>query len=88
MNGSPQRLNLGLEAQLLEQLCTVEDDIAAIALDMPSEIVDAFAEHAIEEILIVFAQHTHGPGAPGLYMALSAHLREGVQRRLDDLRDL
>jgi len=87
VNGSPQRLNLGLEAQLLEQFCTVEDDIAAIAMDMPSEIVDAFAEHAIEEILVVFAQHTRGPGAPGLYMALSAHLREGVQRRLDDLRN-
>jgi hypothetical protein len=88
VNGSPQRLNLGLEAQLLEQLCTVEDDIVATAMGMPSEIVDAFAEHAIEEILVVFAQHTHGAGAPGLYMALSAHLREGVQRRLDDLRDL
>ena len=88
MNRFPQRLSRGLEGQLLEQCCALEHDIAAIAMDMPSEIVEAFAENAIEEILVVFAQHTRGPGAPGLYMALSAHLREGVQRRLDDLRDL
>ena len=87
MNQYPESVNVSLEAQLLEQCCTFEDDIAALALSMPSEIVDAVAEHAIEEVLVVFAQHTRGPGAPGLYMAVSAHLREGVRRRLDDLRN-
>jgi hypothetical protein len=87
VNGSPERLNLSLEAQLLEQCSTFEDGIAARATAMPSDMAEAFAEHAIEELLVVFAQHTRGPGAAKFYMALSAHLREGVRRRLDDLRN-
>jgi hypothetical protein len=85
VNGFPERLSLSLEAQLLEQCSTVEDGIAAVAMTVPSEIMEAFAEHAIEEVLVVFAQHTRGPGAAKLYMALSAHLRDGVRRRLDEL---
>jgi hypothetical protein len=87
MNRSGGRLSLSLEAQLLDQCSVFEEGIAALAVAMPCEIVEAFADHAIEEVLIVFAQHTRGPGAAKLYMALSAHLRDGVRRRLAELRD-
>src|SRR3954465_15629511 len=87
MSASSERLSHSLEAQLLEQCWAFADGIAAHAISMPSETVEAVAEHAIEEVLVVFAQHTRGPGAARFYTALSAHLREGVRRRLDDLRN-
>ncbi len=85
MKSPPDRLALALEGQLLQQCCAFEDGIAALASAMPLEIVEVFAEHAIEEILVDFAQRTRGPGAARVYMALGAHLRDGVRQRLDDL---
>ena len=86
MNGRPERLSLALEAQLLQQCCAFEDGIAALALAVPPDVVEAFAEQAIEEILVDIAQRTSGPGAARVYMALGAHLRDGVERRLEELR--
>jgi hypothetical protein len=72
---------------LLEQCGAFEDSIAALAVAMPTEIAEAFTERAIEEILVDFAQRTRGqPAAVSVYMSLGAHLRDGIQRRLDDLR--
>jgi hypothetical protein len=76
VNGSPERVNLSLEAQLLEQCCKFEDAIAARAIDMPSHMAEGFAEHAIEELLVVFAQHTRGPGGPPASTWPSAHTSE------------
>jgi hypothetical protein len=86
MNRPRERLSSALETQLLEQCCAFEDGIAALAAAMSPEVVEAFAEQAIEEILVDFAQRTSGPGAARVYMALGAHLREGVERRLEELR--
>ena len=86
VNPPRERLALALDAQLLEQCCAFEDGIAALILAMPPDVVEAFAEQAIEEILVDFAQRTSGPGAARVYMALGAHLRDGVERRLEELR--
>jgi hypothetical protein len=53
---------------------------------IPPAVVDIFIERAIDEILVKFARSTTSPAAPIIHAALGRHLREGVQRRLDDLR--
>ena len=70
MNSPRERLASALETQLLEQCCAFEDGIAALATAISAEV----------------AQRNSGPGAARVYMALGAHLRDGVERRLEELR--
>ena len=75
-----------LERQLLSEVSVLETAIAGWAVAMPPAVVELFIERAIDEILVDFARSTRGPGAPMVHAALGRCLREGVQRRLDDLR--
>jgi hypothetical protein len=54
---------------------------------MPPELVETFTEQAIDEVLVDFARSTRSPRAALVHIALGRRLREGVRRRLDELRD-
>ena len=75
-----------LEGELLREFCAFETAIARWALAMPPAAVELFIERAIDEILVDFARSTRSPAAPMVHAALGRRLREGVQRRLEDLR--
>ena len=81
--------NIDLDAlgrQLLSEVCIFETAIARLAVAVPSAMMDRFIERAIDQILVNFARSTTGPGAPMVHAALGRRLREGVRRRLEDLR--
>ena len=81
--------NIDLDAlgrQLLSEVCVVETAIARLAVAVPPAVMDLFIERAIDQILVNFARSTRGPGAPMVHAALDRRLREGVRRRLEDLR--
>ena len=89
MNGSSDhhehRLAL-MGIQLLAEFRAFEDAIVAMAATMPPDHVEAFTELAIDEILVDFARSTRSPEAPRVHIALGRRLREGVRRRLDELK--
>jgi hypothetical protein len=88
MNGSSDAdgpRTLSLELQLLEEFRAFEDAIAAMAAALPPNVVEDFAERAIDELLVDFARATRSPQAPKIHMALGKHLRAGVRRRLNEL---
>ena len=74
-----------LEGELLTEFCTFETAVARSAVARPLAVVELFIERA-DEILVAFARSTSSPAAPMVHAALGRRLREGVQRRLDDLR--
>ena len=73
--------------QLLDEFRTFEQTVAAMAATMPPELVETFTEQAIDEVLVDFARSTRSPRAALVHIALGRRLREGVRRRLDELRD-
>ena len=75
-----------LEGQLRSEFGAFETAVARWALAMPPAVVEIFVERAIDEILVEFARSTTSPAAPMVHAALGRRLREGVQRRLDELR--
>jgi len=75
-----------LEGELLTEFCTFETAVARSAVAMPLAVVELFIERAIDEILVAFARSTSSRAAPTVHAVLGRRLREGVQRRLDDLR--
>ena len=75
-----------LEGQMRSEFGAFETAVARWALAMPPAVVDIFIERAIDEILVEFARSTTSPAAPIVHAALGRHLRERVQRRLDELR--
>ena len=77
---------VALEGQMRSEFGAFETAVARWALAMPPAAVEIFIERAIDEILVEFARSTSSPVAPMVHAALGRHLREGVQRRLDELR--
>ena len=77
---------VALEGQMRSEFGAFETAVARWALAMPPAVVEIFVERAIDEILVEFARSTTSPAAPMVHAALGRHLREGVQRRLDELR--
>ena len=77
---------VALECQMRSEFGAFETAVAKWALAMPPAAVEIFIERAIDEILVEFARSTSSPAAPIVHAALGRHLREGVQRRLDELR--
>ena len=75
-----------LEGELLTEFRKFENAVARSAVAMPLAVVELFIERAIDEILVAFARSTSSAAAPMVHAALGRRLREGVQRRLDDLR--
>ena len=73
--------------QLLDEFRTFEHTVAAMAAAMPPDLVETFTERAIDEVLVDFARSTRSPQASLVHIALGRRLREGVRRRLDQLRD-
>ena len=89
MNGSSDRHEHQLALmgmQLLEEFRAFEDAIVAMAATMSPEHVETFTELAIDEILVDFARSTRSPEAPRVHIALGRRMREGVRRRLDELK--
>jgi hypothetical protein len=72
--------------QLLDEFRTFEHTVAAMAATMAPELVEMFTERAIDEVLVDFARSTRSPQASLVHIALGRRLREGVRRRLDELR--
>ena len=86
MAPQPHDVLTELGGELLREVYAFETAIARWAVAMPPAAVELFVERAIDEILVHFARSTRSPAAPMVHAALGRRLREGVQRRLEDLR--
>ena len=90
MSRSPDRREHQLALmgmQLLDEFRAFEDAIVAMAATMPPGLVETFTERAIDEVLVDFARSTRSPESPQVHIALGRRLRDGVRRKLDELRD-